>query len=399
MDRILRDPRAWGLMFAAMLTIMSNATITPALPGLQAIFADNPDAAFLTRLLITAPSLMVAIIAPFAGVMVDRLGRRGPLLTGLAVYFIAGTAGLYLQSLEAILASRLLLGFGVALIMTSQAALIGDYFDGPERARLMGYQIASTNLGGLIFVMVAGVLAVQNARLPFLIYGLALPMIPLLSRLLPEPPRVEPGDPARHAAAAGEPGWQMTVATMAFAAALTFMIFYGVPTQLPYHLAQIGLDDPRQAGEVMGAMMLSAALMAVASGWLRPYLGRIGMPVCGFLLMGAGFYSLGQADGLVSAMASTPMIGAGLGLAVPTFVTRSLNAAPAHRRGLVSGLVTASFFFGQFLSPIASQPLVARWGYPTTFTIAAAAFVFLAVLLTVMLWRQPTVVDTSRRVR
>ena len=66
-----RDPRAWALILAATLTILSNATISPALPGLEASFADHPDAARLVRLLVTAPALAVALIAPFAGIITD----------------------------------------------------------------------------------------------------------------------------------------------------------------------------------------------------------------------------------------------------------------------------------------------------------------------------------------
>lgn len=390
---LLRDPRAWGLMLAAMLTIMSNATITPALPGLQAMFGDNPNAELLTRLLITAPSLLVAIIAPFAGVVVDRLGRRGPLFTGLIVYAIAGTAGLYLASLEAILASRLVLGLGVAAIMTAQAALIGDYFDGPARGRLMGYQIASTNLGGLVFVMTAGALAVYDPRYPFAIYALSLAFLPFLWRVLPEPSRHATGHGAAAAADTGEPGWPMTVAIMAGAPGLTFVIFYAVPTQLPYHLAEIGLADPRQAGEVMGAMMLAAAVMAIASGWLRPILGRIGMPVVGYLSLAIGFALLAKAQGLAMAMAGTALTGGGLGLVVPTFITTALNAAPAHRRGLVSGIVTSAFFMGQFLSPLAMQPLITHWNYATAFGIGALGYLALALILILTLRRRPAPVD------
>ncbi|AUH33805.1 MFS transporter [Paracoccus tegillarcae] len=391
-DRLLADPRAWGLMLAAMLTIMSNATITPALPGLQAMFGDNPNAELLTRLLITAPSLLVAIVAPFAGVVVDRLGRRPPLFTGLIVYAIAGTAGLYLASLEAILASRLALGLGVAAIMTAQAALIGDYFDGPARGRLMGYQIAATNLGGLVFVMTAGVLAAHDPRLPFAIYALSLVMIPFLWRVLPEPVALSAGDRAA-VADPGEPGWPMTVAIMAAAPGLTFVIFYAVPTQLPYHLAEIGLADPRQTGEVMGTMMMAAAVMAVASGYLRPILGRIGMPVIGYLSLTTGFILLAMAQGLGMAMAGTALTGAGLGLVIPTFITTALNAAPAHRRGLVSGLVTSAFFLGQFLSPLAMQPLIVHWGYATAFGIGAAGFALLALLLILALRNRAAPVD------
>jgi MFS family permease len=397
MDKLLSDPRAWGLMLAAMLTIMSNATITPALPGLQAMFGDDPNAELLTRLLITAPSLLVAVVAPFAGVMVDRLGRRGPLLTGLVVYAVAGTAGLYLGSLEAILASRLALGLGVAAIMTAQAALIGDYFGGPERGRLMGYQIAATNVGGLVFVLTAGVLAARDPRLPFAIYGLALLMLPILWRILPEPAGLATGHGSAAAGDRGEPGWPLTVAIMAIAPGVTFIIFYAVPTQLPYHLAAIGLEDPRQAGEVMGAMMLMAAIMAILSGWIRPRLGRIGTPILGYTLLAAGFGLLSQGQTLSASMLAAALVGGGLGLTMPTFLTTALNAAPAHRRGVVSGAITSAIFLGQFLSPLVSQPLITHWGYANAFAIGAAGFVALAVLLVLTLRQQRPPVDKPAR--
>ena len=389
MDRLLKDPRAWGLMMAAMLTIMSNATITPSLPGLEARFADDPRAATLTRLLITAPSLLVAIVAPFAGSLTDRLGRRKPLLVGMVIYTVAGTAGLYLDSIEAILVSRLVLGLGVASIMTSQAALVGDYFEGPARGRLMGYQIAATNLGGLVFVSVAGVLAAQDARLPFAIYGLAGLLLPILSAILPEPARAADGRPVSGPHLTGaEPGWQGVVAVMAGAAMLTFVIFYAIPTQLPYQLNAMGLTDPTSAGAAMGAMMLAAAIASIVSGLVRPRLGRIGTPVTGDLLLATGFAGLTAEHSLPAEMISTGLIGAGLGFCMPTFITTALNVTPARHRGLISGLMTAAIFLGQFLSPLASQPLVAHLGYSGTFRVGAIAFVALAVLLTITLRRQ-----------
>ena len=389
MDRLLKDPRAWGLMMAAMLTIMSNATITPSLPGLEARFADDPRAATLTRLLITAPSLLVAIVAPFAGSLTDRLGRRKPLLVGMVIYTVAGTAGLYLDSIEAILVSRLVLGLGVASIMTSQAALVGDYFEGPARGRLMGYQIAATNLGGLVFVSVAGVLAAQDARLPFAIYGLAGLLLPILSAILPEPAHAADGRPVSGPHLTGaEPGWQGVVAVMAGAAMLTFVIFYAIPTQLPYQLNAMGLTDPTSAGAAMGAMMLAAAIASIVSGLVRPRLGRIGTPVTGYLLLATGFAGLTAEHSLPAEMISTGLIGAGLGFCMPTFITTALNVTPARHRGLISGLMTAAIFLGQFLSPLASQPLVAHLGYSGTFRVGAIAFVALAVLLTITLRRQ-----------
>ncbi|WP_269931044.1 hypothetical protein [Aminobacter sp. HY435] len=70
-----------ALLLAASLTTMANATISPALPGLERLFADDPNTALLTRLLVPAPSLAVAVCAPLAGLAVDRFGRRLLLLS------------------------------------------------------------------------------------------------------------------------------------------------------------------------------------------------------------------------------------------------------------------------------------------------------------------------------
>ena len=123
---VWRDSRALALLMAATLTVMANATISPALPGLQRLFKDDPNAALLTPLLVSAPSLSIALLAPFVGIAVDRIGRRAILLFGIALFVVAGSAGVYLPDLPTIFMSRVVLGIAVALIMTAQTALIGD---------------------------------------------------------------------------------------------------------------------------------------------------------------------------------------------------------------------------------------------------------------------------------
>lgn len=169
-----------ALLCAAMLTILSNMIISPALPGLERAFAYDDRAELLVRMLVTAPSIMVAILAPFAGSLADRFGKRRQLLGGVMLFAAAGTAGLWMPSIETILASRLALGVAVALVMTAQTALTGDYFTGSSRGRFIGLQLASTNLGGLAMVLLSGWLAARSPFLPFAIYGVALLMLPLM---------------------------------------------------------------------------------------------------------------------------------------------------------------------------------------------------------------------------
>src|SRR5690606_32866450 len=76
----VRFPQKATLLLASALTIMAGATIAPALPAIETVFAAEPDAALLTRLVLTAPALAIAICAPFAGGLADRIGRRPVLL-------------------------------------------------------------------------------------------------------------------------------------------------------------------------------------------------------------------------------------------------------------------------------------------------------------------------------
>jgi MFS family permease len=118
------------LLAASSLTVMSGATVSPSLPGLQESFSQVESVEILVRLVLTMPALFIAIFAPLAGSLVDRVGRKQVLLFSVILYGIAGGSGLVLDSLYAILAGRALLGVAVAGVMTSATALIADYYSG-----------------------------------------------------------------------------------------------------------------------------------------------------------------------------------------------------------------------------------------------------------------------------
>lgn len=95
------------------------------------------------------------------------------------LFVIAGSAGLYLPNLPTIFLSRIALGIAVAFIMTAQTALAGDYFAGEARSALTGLQISARNFGGLVFILLASVVAAVSPRWAFGVYGLALLVLPI----------------------------------------------------------------------------------------------------------------------------------------------------------------------------------------------------------------------------
>ncbi|EPX78411.1 MFS transporter [Salipiger mucosus] len=384
-----RDRRAVALLMAASLTVLSNMIISPALPGLQASFEGTDNAELLTRMLVTAPSLLVAICAPFAGMSADRFGRRRQLLAGALLFSIAGCAGAVLPSLELILASRLLLGLAVALVMTSQAALIGDYFSGESRGRFMGLQIAAVNFSGFAFVGLAGWLAGISPRLPFGIYGLGALILPFLVIAIVEPlrgARAGTASPEAHQAQItsgtdGESDWVLTLSVVVVLSALSFVLFYMIPTQMPFYLAELGHSEPSAPAQVLAMVTLAGGAAALVFGPVRARLGRGMTPALGYLLMAAGFAVLDWAHDMTFISIAAMLVGGGFGFTMPTFFSLALDVAPAARRGLASGAITTSIFVGQFISPFYSTPLISAVGYEASFAVGAVILVIMAVVV------------------
>ncbi|MGQ7846177.1 MFS transporter [Granulosicoccus sp. 3-233] len=374
------------LLACASLTVMAGATIAPGLPGLLAHFSDHPDADYLTRLILTIPGLAIAITAPLAGILADRFGRRVLLQLGVLVYIAAGSAGLWLNDLSWLLFSRLLLGGAVGMIMVSSMALLTDHFQGPERDRAMGIQSSAMAAGGIVFISAGSILADWSWRAPFAVYLVPVLLLPLVHRYVSKPPpnRDEPGID----------GGRFPVAHAMFIYALgfvTMLLFYFIPTQLPFLSLELGADSLKVAGF---AVVLSQICSSVASAnyqRLRARFGNRQILLGSFLCLATGFFLLSQARSLVTMYASMPLIGVALGFNFPNLTIWLMSKVPASMRGRASGGISTAVFLGQFLSPLLSQFLASRYQLSGAFFGAMLLMLLLVVLPNlIVLWRQRT---------
>lgn len=371
------------LLACASLTVMAGATIAPGLPGLLAHFSDHHDAEYLTRFIVTVPGLAIAITAPIAGLLADRLGRRVLLQLGVALYIVAGSAGLWLDDLYILLLSRLALGAAVGMIMVCSMALLTDHFQGPERDRAMGIQSSAMSAGGIIFISAGSILADWSWRAPFAVYLFPVLLFPLIYKFVSKPPdnQEEPGAVQGHFPKAHA----LYIYSLGF---ITMLLFYFIPTQLPFYAIELGADSLKYAGF---AVVLSQVFSSVASAnyqRLRARLGNRQILLGSFLCMALGFYLLSRADSLTHLYLSMPLIGLGLGFNFPNLTIWLMARVPATMRGRASGGISTAVFLGQFLSPLLSQPLVSRFGLGGSFYGVMLLMILLVVVpSTVLLMR------------
>ena len=373
--------RKTALLLVACLTVMSAATVAPALPQMAEAFSAAPNAELLSKLVLTAPAVAIALCAPFAGALVDRFGRVGILRASLVLYGLAGTAGYVLDDLYAILASRAALGVAVAGTMTSVTALVGDYYSGEARTRYAGLQSLAMSLGAVVCVAAGGLLADIGWRLPFLIYltGWAV-LVPVLLYVV-EPRRAAVA-PAAHGRGAAFP-----LGPIGAAYGITFfavVMFYMIPVQIPFLLRTIGVDSGTAAGIVVAAASLTAAAGSAWFARLRRSDGVLGVYAWAFGLMAAGYALAGLADTFAGALAGAAVAGLGVGLFFPNSNLWVLALAPPALRGQLAGGLTSAIFLAQFSSPILVHPLVGATSLSRAFTIAAVLMGLVAAALALL---------------
>jgi MFS family permease len=360
-----------------MMTVMAGATIAPSLPQMKAAFPDNPSAETLVKLILTIPGLFIAATAPFSGWIIDRFGRIRLLVIALFVYAAAGTSGLYLNTLMEIIVGRAFLGIAVGGIMTTAVALIGDYFDGPERQSFLGVQASIMALSGTLFITVGGTLADVGWRYPFLIYGMAILAIPLVLIFLKEPPKAEVTEAEKKQPKAKIPSLAWTIYILSF---LGMAVFYMMPVQVPFLIQEVDNVGGQQVGLALGTVMLVGGMVSFNFKRIKNRLTHYQIYGISFLTLGLGYGMLYYASSYATLFPGLIMAGIGSGLIMPNSNLCLVSLAPPNVRGRVLGLLTTFIFLGQFLSPIMFQPVVNISSISHGFFYLAIALVFFSVI-------------------
>lgn len=359
------------LLLASMLTVMAGATITPALPAIQREFSNVPNAAVLVGLVLTMHGLFVAVGAPIIGALADKYGRRWLLLVSTVVYALAGGSGFVLDSLMAILASRAVLGLAVAGVMVTVTALITDYYEENRRETILGRQAAFMSFGGVVLLPLAGVLTEIGWRVPFLVYTVALVLLPAMAFALPEPGRQESTgdrptniDELRHTLARFPLGSLGLIVALGLAGQI---VFYMIPVQIPFYLqAQTGVSATLVGG-ALAAMSFTGGVVSLLYGRIRRSVSVIALVAVTFAFMSIGFIVIGMSGTFLGIVAGLAVAGAGIGFLLPNLNAWIAAVTPEAVRGRAFSGFTSAIFLGQFLSPIVTRPVSNIVGLGATF--------------------------------
>lgn len=377
----------------AFCVALGFGIVVPAIPLFARTFGVS---AFLASAVISVFAGMRLVSSPLAGWLVNRLGERTVMSTGLFIVGVSSLAAGFASDYGHLLVLRGLGGVGSAMFTISATALLLRVTEPEYRGRASGLFQAGFLIGGIMGPAVGGLVIGWSIRAPFFVYaGTLAAAFTVAITLLP---RLERSEQPDLEADTEKVSLLATLRLSAYQAALganfaNGFVFFGLRSALvPLFVVEGLREGPGLAGiGFVVAGGLQAALLTVG-GRTADHRGRkpaliIGLGVGAIALVMLAFAP--DAAWFLIAMAVAGFSGAFLGPS-PTAVVGDVSKG--HHGGSVVALFQMMSDVGAILGPLVAGLLLDRAGFHLAFG-AGVAVSIVALLLAI---RMPETLERER---
>ena len=391
--------KPWVLVATILASSIANIDESVINVALPAIETDLATSIVTIQWLVNAYTLCLSALLLVGGASADQFGRRRFFITGVSIFAAASLWCGIAPSLTQLISARAAQGIGAALLIPCSLALIGATFDENERGKAIGTWAGFSAVATAIAPLLGGWIVDHFSwRWIFLINPLlALPTIWIAFRHLPESrdPEAKPGLDWRGATlvllglgaliygliAAPISGWRDPIALAALTGGLTALTAFvwveygssapmlpldlfrsrtfsavnlltlllyaalgGVIFFVPFALIQVGGYPATFAG---AAFLPFTVLMAALSRWsgglldrfgprlplvIGPAIAALGIAVMALMVEGGSYWQF---------VGAIVILGFGMVVTVAPLTTTVIDAVPAHRVGVASGVNNA----------------------------------------------------------
>ncbi len=311
--RLLRSRNLQLIYSSSIMMVMGTSLIYPIVPVILQSF-DVPKAQI--GLVLSAFSFPAIFMAPVAGFVADLWGRKWVIVMGLLLYGIAGFAISLVHHFPLLLFLRVIQGVGFSGVMPLVVVFIGDSYEKEHETAAQGMKIFMDRIAILCLPPLAGLLGAIAWQIPFLLYGLTMPLAFCVLRWLPEPKVTRHGKPSVYFKDVLAKASQLRSLVIFSMSSLRFFLEYGFFTYLPiFALYSLGVSVAKGGFlftlYAVGAMVTASQMRPLVLRWERTILMIVSFSVEGLCLLtiplarsfwclGAFMFCFGLADGVIS---------------------------------------------------------------------------------------------------
>lgn len=356
-----RSPMLHLILGTSLMAVMGISLLSPALPTIRDALAITETQ---TGLVLTVFSLPTIVLAPVAGVLTDRLGRRRVLVPALLVYGVAGGSVALTEGYGVVLALRAAQGVASSGLLTLSLTLITDHFEGPQRDAVMGVNVGVSVIGVAVYPLLGGALAGVAWNAPFAVYVLGLPLAGYAWYHLVEPTIERDAVWVAYLREAATRVLTRRGLLLLGTVLAVFLLFVGaLNTSVPFLLSDEYALAPFWIGVILSAPLWASAAASLGIGRLAGWLSadqRIGL---GFVGYGVGLAGVWFTASPATTAASLMALGVGHGLVVPSADTAISRLTTERTRGGIMSLRLSMKKIGQTVGPVLFTTVGTAVGY------------------------------------
>ncbi len=140
------------------------------LPGFSAIARDLKTDVARVGLTLTSYTLGIGLGQLIVGPVLDRFGRKIPIIVGLLTYLAAAVGSVFVPSINYLIGLRFVLALGCCVGMVGSNAIVRDLFSGSDVARAMSLMMAIFGVAPIVAPTIGGmVVAAAGWRMVFVV--------------------------------------------------------------------------------------------------------------------------------------------------------------------------------------------------------------------------------------
>jgi len=300
------------------------------------------------------PMLMSVPASLITGWLSPKIGKRVPLLGGVALVFLVGTIPALVDvSFFTFVMVLAIIGIGAGCIATTCTGLIADHFEGHERSIVMGLQSTFTNVGGMLIAFLGGLLIdTGNWRNAFFIYLYAIPIFIILLICLP----TEKTTASAEIKPVGKTKLNRDVLVLC-----SMMLFIGfvvgiANTNAALLVEERGLGSHSIANYAASWMRMIGIVVGILFGLFAKTLKKFLLPIA-FLVFAVGMFIIAYSNYIAVFYFGHIVAGAGISVAMPAGLTRCAQSAGSASATFAMSMFLSANSLAMFFSPMIINPV------------------------------------------
>ena len=365
------------VFLVTLMSVLGVASITPALPKIARHFEIATQDIGLLIIIFTLPGVF---LTPLLGIAADRIGRKKVLIPSLLLFGIAGFACAFIQSFEILIVLRFLQGVGAASLGSLNVTIIGDLFEGRERAAAMGFNASFIGIATASYPFIGGILASIEWHYVFFLPVLAVPVALLVIVKMDNPEPRNKQTLKAYLVNALRSVKDKNALILFAASIVTFIILYGsYLTYLPILLDKNYSAKPFTIGIIMSVMSTVTAVVSSQLGRITGKIDTRRLLIFSFVFYGIALLLIPFTHSIPFLIFAVIIYGIGHGLNIPSIQTMLSGIAPLEYRAAFMSMNGMVLRLGQTLGPLIMGFMYVLGSQEMVF-VGGACFAFVTVL-------------------